>query len=186
MKKIIFCGIIAIIIAVAVFGTTAYYSDNLVSGRNPLIAGNMDVEVIEKMLDPVTGELIDFSGPLAVMPATQVSKIVTVRNVGTLPAYVRISVEKTYELRQRITGDPSLIGLDINTEYWIEQDGYYYYKAPLMAGSQTQPLFTVVSFAANMSNEYAGGKAIVSVNVDAVQANENGNTVLEARGWPNT
>jgi hypothetical protein len=37
-----------------------------------------------------------------------------------------------------------------------------------------------------MSNEYAGGKAIVSVNVDAVQANENGSTVLEARGWPNT
>ena len=46
------------------------------------------------------------------------------------------------------------------------------------------PLFTTVTFAPEMGNEYQNSTAHIDVKADAVQVANNGDAVLEAAGWP--
>lgn len=68
------------------------------------------------------------------------TKIVKIKNEGSVSCYVRVLAE---------IEDPLIAeGLDIdwNTEDWTEKqaDGYYYYKEPLAVGETTEPLFTTL------------------------------------------
>ena len=80
--------------------------------------------------------------------------------------------------------DLSLLVLDIDTTKWTEKDGWYYYNEMLQPGDTTPPLFTAVSFSENMPNLYQEATAKIDVKAQAVQAANNGDTVLEAAGWP--
>lgn len=186
MKKIIISAIFVIIITVAIFGTSAYYSDGLRSDDNPLEAGVLDVVVRETRIDPETGALVSYSGTLPAMPGVSCSKIVTVCNEGTVAAYVRIGVSESFELTRGTVDvtDTGLITWELNSQYWALQDGYYYYRTPLEAGSETEPLFTQITFAAEMDDTYEGSRAIVTVCAQTVQTTDNGTTVFEAIGWP--
>lgn len=57
---------------------------------------------------------------------------------------------------------------------WTYLDGYYYYNRALAPGETTVPLFTTVTFAPEMGNEYQNSTAYVEVKVGAVQADNNG------------
>jgi hypothetical protein len=109
-----------------------------------------------------------------------------VKNTGRKGAWIRISVESAIRLAEGVTGfvDLSLIEFNIDTTHWILQDGYYYYTEILQAGATTEPLFTEVSFASDMSNMYQKSKATVKVTAHATQSANNGETVFEAAGWP--
>ena len=47
-------------------------------------------------------------------------------------------------------------------------------------------IFTAVTFAKTMSNQYQNSKAILTVIAYATQTVHNGSTALEAAGWPET
>ena len=134
------------------------------------------------------------------MPGAEISKIVIVRNTGASDAWVRIKVDKTIELADGVEGtpDPSLMKLYNNNgdsewieqagyegRFWIEHDGYYYYKNPLAPRDETPALFTTVLFDPTMGNEYQNCTAHIEVKADAVQVANNGDTVMDAKGWPN-
>ena len=72
----------------------------------------------------------------------------------------------------------------LNTADWTEKDGYYYYTKPLKPGEVTAPIFTAVTFKADMGNEYQNATATVDVFAQAVQTANNGATVMDAQGWP--
>lgn len=74
--------------------------------------------------------------------------------------------------------------LALNTTDWTERDGYYYYNKALKPGEVTVPIFTAVTFNAAMGNEYQNAAATVDVFAQAVQTANNGDTVLNAQGWP--
>ena len=116
----------------------------------------------------------------------EVSKIVEVKNTGHQPAWVRISVDKLIQLAEGVEGDVdlSLIEFDINDQYWIEKDGYYYYYTALAPGNTTEYLFSSVKFSESMDNMYQYSKAIIEVTAQATQVANNGDSVLEAAGWP--
>ena len=120
------------------------------------------------------------------MPDTEVSKIVQIKNTGEQTAWVRIALEKSILLAEGKEGDIdlSLVSCDLNTEYWTEKDGYYYYNLQLAPGEATQPLFTKVSFAKEMGNLYQDSKAVIRVDAQATQVIHNGENVFEAAGWP--
>ena len=75
------------------------------------------------------------------------------------------------------------ISVDINTECWIEQGGFYYYYRILQPGEKTEPLFTTVSFAGAMGNEYQNATVEIYVLAQAVQSANNGYDPLMALGW---
>lgn len=183
--------VIAILLCIAAIimnftgGTNAFFAYEE-KAHNVITTGAVAIELIE-MMDPENdGELVPFEDQDGVMPGADVSKIVTIKNSGEQPAYVRIKVEKSFILSNGTSEniDLSLASCDINTKDWTEKDGYYYYNTALEVGNETEPLFTTVTLAEEMGNMYQNSKLIIDVSAQATQVANNGTHALEALGWP--
>lgn len=186
-QKLLTLSAVIIVVALSAYGSVAYFTAED-TARNVITAGKVKIELQEKMLTPDGEKTVPFEDQLGVMPGSEVSKIVEVKNTGGQDAWVRVSVNKAIELAEGVEDEVnlSLISFDLNTDYWTEKDGFYYYTAKLAPGHTTEPLFTAVTFAKTMSNQYQNSKAILTVNAYATQTVHNGNTALEAAGWPET
>ena len=181
--KIIALSTVLACLAIVASGTLAYFTAQE-TAHNVITSGGIDIALIEKA-DTGNG-LADFENVDGVMPGAELSKIVTVQNTGASDAWVRVSVTKSITLASGVQGTPdlSLVVLDINNKDWTEQDGFYYYNSALKPGETTKPLFTTVTFAPQMGNEYQGSTANIDVQADAVQVANNGTSALTATGWP--
>ena len=184
-KKVFVCAFIAVCLSIVAYGTTAYFSYED-TATNVITAGDVKIELQEWAIPDVGGDPVPFEDVIDVQPGMAVSKIVEVKNTGQQPAWVRISVGKAIQLAAGVDGeaDLSLIKLDINDQYWIERDGYYYYYTMLTPGNTTEYLFSSVKFSESMDNMYQYSKAIIEVTAQATQVANNGDSVLEAAGWP--
>lgn len=183
-KKILLISVIVILISLTAYGTLAYFSYED-TATNVITTGSVKI-AIEEFSKTESGELVPFEDIFDVMPGMNVSKIVQVKNIGGQDAWIRVSVEKAITLADDVEGvvDPSLITYDLNTEFWTEKDGFYYYNSTLRSGETTKPLFTTVIFSAEMDNIYQHSKAVIEVNAQATQVKNNGESVFEASGWP--
>ena len=186
-KKIFSLAVVLICLSVLGSGTLAYFTDST-TAHNVITTGNIDIELIETKAN---GE--PFVNVIGVMPGAEVSKIVQVKNVGANEAWIRVSVDKDITLANGNAGDTrylmtsyqnSGINAIYNSQNWILKDGYYYYKKALAAGETTEPLFNTVLFDTSMGNEYQNSTAQVYVYAEATQVANNGESVLEASGWP--
>ena len=186
MKKKILTVVLFLILLCGVVGTTAYYTTQG-TARNVITSGNIRVDLQEwgdlAMTEP-------FENPEGIVPDDVVTKVVTARNIGSNPAWIRIRVDKSFKLveeseaaKEAAEKEESLIVLDINTTDWTEKDGWYYYNTPLEPNAVSKPLFTTVSFDEEMSNVWQGGQVIIDITMNAVQVANNGTAVMEAAGW---
>lgn len=185
-RKVLLCSIVAVLVAVAAHGTLAYFTAED-TAINVVTAGNIKIELREMAIPDGGGDPIPFeNNQIGIMPGTEVSKIVTVKNTGEQPAYIRIKSDKSIILEEgnKSAVDLSLIECDFNTADWTQKDGWYYYNTPVEAGSETAPLFTTVSFSIDMSNLYKNSKAEIEVDAQATQVANNGTNVFDAAGWP--
>ena len=182
--KIIALSTVLACLAIVASGTLAYFTAQE-TAHNVITSGGVDIQLIEQSRNE-DGSLVPWEDVDGVMPGAEISKIVTVENTGASDAWVRVKVDKTITLAEGVDGTPdlSLVVLDINPTDWTEQDGYYYYNDPLAPGDTTPPLFTTVTFDPKMGNDYQGSTAHIDVQADAVQVANNGETVLDAQGWP--
>ena len=121
-----------------------------------------------------------------IMPGMTVTKIAEIKNTGASDAWVRVLVTKDIQLAGDGTPDTSLVELNLNLTDWTQgKDGYLYYNKVLKPGEVTEPIFTAVTFNVTMGNEYQNATATVDVAAQAVQTANNGDTVMDAKGWPN-
>lgn len=182
-KTLLIIALAAVIFLSATAGTLAYFTHED-TATNVITAGDVKISLEEK--SKTDDGLVPFEDIDDVMPGAVVSKIVTVKNIGSQPAYIRISVESALTLAEGVTGevDLSLVSLDIDTEHWTLRDGFYYYNEALEASAETSPLFTSVTFSPDMGNIYQHSKAEISVKAYAVQSANNGSGALDATGWP--
>lgn len=180
-KKILVCAFIAICLSVLAYSSLAYftYEDK---ATNVITMGNIKIE-LQQLRD---GSPTPNNEEIVILPGLNVEKTVQIKNVGDYDAWIRISVSEAIELANgtKTDNNGNLIGYDFNTESWIEKDGYYYYTSILAPGKTTEPLFTTISFADQMGNEYQESKAYVNLSAEATQVVHNGETVFEAAGWP--
>lgn len=185
-KKLLAVAMVLCCLAIVTGGSLAYFTAEK-KAHNVITTGSIDIE-LQELTDQVDGEgnPVPFENLEGVMPGSSASKIVQVKNTGSQPAWIRVSVEKAVQLAESAEGegDPSLITMDFNAEKWTEKDGYYYYSNVLAPGDTTQPLFTAVTFASSMDNLYQGSEISVDVCAYATQSANNGETVFEAQGWP--
>lgn len=179
-RKILILSVLAILIAILAAGSLAYYTADT-KAHNVITTGSVDIELNEWANEERTEK---FENQTGVMPGKDVTKIVEVKNVGTGSAWVCVEmfVDVYAENGKQLPTEP--VKLDINDTDWTYQDGYYYYNKPLAPGATTEPLFTTVSFDEQMGNEYQNAKAMIDITAIAVQSANNGETVLEATGWP--
>lgn len=179
-KRLLVLSVLAVCLSLLIGSTLAYFTVSEKT-RNVITAGNIKIEIIE-----TDAKGIPFKNVSGVMPGAEVEKVVTMKNTSDNACWVRFSVEKEITLSEEKSGTPdlSLLKIDFNTEDWTEKDGFYYYNEKLNPGETTIPLFTSVTFDTAMDNLYGGCTANVSVCAYAVQCANNGDSVLEAQGWP--
>lgn len=182
-KKICVIALLVICVTIAAYSTSAYFTHEQ-TATNVITFGSIKVE-LQEWSDTGNG-LIPFEDIDGVQPGTEVSKIVQVKNIGGQAAWIRVSADKTIHLAEGVDGevDLSLISYDLNTDFWTEKDGFYYYNAILQPNEVTEPLFTKVVFSATMSNMYQNSKAVIDVTAQATQVANNGTSALDAAGWP--
>lgn len=180
-RKLLILSVLAICIATLAAGTLAYFTSEG-KAHNVLTTGGVEITVQEWADEEKTKPFEDLTG---IMPGMTVTKIAEIKNTGASDAWVRVKVEKNIKLQGDGTPDTSLVELKLNTADWTEKDGYYYYTKALKPGEVTVPVFTAVTFNAAMGNDYQNATATVDVSAQAVQTANNGDTVMDAKGWPN-
>lgn len=180
-KKLLILSLAAICLAITAIGTLAYFTSEG-TAHNVITTGGVEITVQEWADEDKQTPFEDLEG---IMPGMTVTKIAEIKNTGASDAWVRVKVEKNIELQGEGTSDTSLVELTLNTADWTEKDGYYYYTKVLKPGEVTAPIFTAVTFKPDMGNEYQYATATVDVVAQAVQAANNGDTVMDAKGWPN-
>ena len=180
-RKLLILSVLAICVAMLAGGTLAFFTSED-KAHNVITTGGVEITLQEWADEAKTTPFKDLTG---VMPNTTVTKIAEIRNTGASDAWVRVKVEKNIRLQGDGTPDTGLVEIKCNTVDWTEKDGYYYYNKILKPGEVTAPIFTAVSFAADMGDEYQNAAATVDVFAQAVQTANNGDTVMTAQGWPN-
>lgn len=185
-KRILIFALIAICVAIASGGTSAYFSTEG-TARNVITSGKVDVTLIEQQ--KINGVLQPFPDDvIAANPGKSVSKIVSVRSEDEA-AWVRVGYDVCFydgQGKQMNLSDSdisSLVSVDTDEEHWVFRDGWWYYKAPLHKDEITPSLFENVIFSGGMNNEFQGSTARISISVQAVQVANNGKQFWEAIGW---
>ena len=181
-RKLLILSVLAICLAMLAAGTLAYFTAED-TAHNVITSGGVEIAVQEWADEAKTAPFEDLTG---VMPNTTVTKIAEIKNTGASDAWVRVKVEKNIKLQGEGTPDTSLVELTRSASHWTEKDGYYYYTKVLKPGEVTAPIFTAVTFKPDMGNEYQNATATVDVTAQAVQTANNGDTVMDAKGWPNS
>ena len=189
-KKLFYIAVIVICLSLITGGTYAYFTTSD-TARNVITSGGIEVNVVEQQL--VNGTLQPYpSQPIPVMPATKVSKIVSVQSTKQA-AWVRMNYTLTvYDADGKEMEIPAdelakVIVIDPDTTNWTRKDGWWYYNATIASGETTKPLFEEVVFSGPyMDNKYQNCTVVIDVTAQAVQKANNGATVWEALGWPET
>ena len=198
-KKIVSLAVVIALLATAVAGTYAYFTDEDIA-HNVITTGKIDITLNDKTIE--AGVEVDFpeDGVFGVMPTQTVDKIVSVTNSGEGDAWVRIWIEPAIkdaneaELPLMITNQAgaAVPAFTINltgSEKWIcGSDGYWYYTESVAAGKTTDVLFDSVTFNPELGNEYQNCTATIDVTAEAVQTVNNpipaDGTVEDIPGWP--
>ncbi len=181
-RKLLILSVLAICIATVAAGSLAFFTSEG-KAHNVITTGGVEIAISEWADEERTIPFEDLTG---VMPGATVTKIAEVKNTGASDVWVRVKVEKNIKLSGEGEPDTELVELELNTADWTEKDGYYYYTKALKPGETTAPVFTSVTFNAEMGNEYQNAAAMVDVSAQAVQTANNGDTVTDATGWPNS
>ena len=181
-RKLLILSVLAICIATLAAGTLAYFTSEG-KAHNVITTGGVEIAVQEWADEDKQTPFEDLKG---IMPGMTVTKIAEIKNTGASDAWVRVKVEKSIKLQGEGTPDTALVELNLNlTDWTLGEDGYLYYNKVLKPGEVTEPLFTAVTFNVTMGNEYQNATATVDVVAHAVQTANNGDTVMDAKGWPN-
>ena len=187
-KKILYIAAIVICLSIITSGTLAYFTAED-TARNVITAGGVEISLVEQQM--VNGALQPYpNAPIEVMPATSVSKIVSVCNreeQSFIRAKLQVTMVDEAGNEQKIAPETlaKIIHFDMNTDHWTQKDGWWYYGDAVNTDKVTEPLMTGLSFdGPNMTNEYQNCTVPIDVIAQAVQTANNGKSVMEAIGWP--
>ena len=189
-RKLLILSVLVICIATLAAGTLAYPKSEG-TAHNVISTNKVAVTLNEYADAELTKPFTDQTG---VMPGKTIGKYVVISgNDGSASAWVRVRFDIKINLDQNngripadFTPDTSLVQLTTGNGWTKGEDGWYYCTTPLTAGKTTAPALETVTFAPTMGNEYQNAVATVTVLAQAVQTANNGETVMDAKGWPST
>ena len=172
-KKILYIAAILLCMSIVTGGTLAYYTASD-TARNVIATGGVKVQVVEQQL--VNGTLQPYPNqPIKLMPATAVSKIVSIRS-DYQAAWVRANYAVTvYDPQGKKMDIPAeelnrVIVIEPDTANWTLKDGWWYCKSAVASREMTKPLFEEVAFSGpDMDNKYQACTVTVDITAQAVQ-----------------
>ena len=187
-KRFICCAALCILLSFAVNSTLAYFTAED-TARNVITSGAVTLEVVEKQL---VGDKLENApdAPVSIMPGSAVSMVVSAKNIDA-PAYVRMSytAEVQDENGTALTLSEEqlekIIIIAEDTANWTYEDGWWYCSKALASGEESEPLFEQIVFSGSeMGNAYQNCTVTIDVTAQAVQKANNGESVMDAAGWP--
>ena len=153
-KKTLFA---VILIFFLVIGVTIAYFSSTASFENIFNTGTYKL---------VTTEV--FESPDNWMPGDEVSKTITTKNEGTIPAAVRVSYTEQWlddednDITSTIDEGTAIINLD-NTSDWTKEGNYYYYKYILNPNETTSSFIKSVTLNPNLNGVTCTGEGLTRV-----------------------
>jgi len=187
-RRFAYCAIVCMLVSLVMQNTLAYFTTQE-TARNVVTSGGVHIQVVERQqtdegLKPYPAEAIQ------VMPGSEVSKIVSVQNLDE-PAWVRMAhsvmVVNPDGTRDILTPEEvrQIMAFDADTANWTYKEGWWYYGKALATGEESKPLFTEVTFSGSgMGDQFQNDTIVIDVVAQAVQKVHNGDTVMDAAGWP--
>ena len=188
-KKMLIIALIAICLAVCASGTYAYFVTELPT-HNVITTNGVSIELVEMQRNE-DGSETEFPADtaIAVMPGSEVSKIVTVKALDA-ECWVRVMASFAFydadgnEVTPGEAPRSAAIEIATSSDKWVynEADGWIYYSEPLAEGDETEPLMEAIVFSPGMGNEWQGRTFEISIEAQAVQTANNG-TSGESAVW---
>lgn len=187
-KKLLYIAAIFICLSIITGGTFAYFTADD-TAHNVITTNTVKIDVLcHSEEDGVIN--VDNIDPIRIMPATKVSRVVAAQSIETA-AWVRLKYEfMVYDSNGNQMDVPEdelkeVIIVKPDETNWILKDGWWHYNAMVRDGQETSPLFEEIEFSGPaMGNEYQNGKLKLIIHGQAVQYANNGESVMEAAGWP--
>lgn len=196
-KQISVVAAIVMCLAILASGTIAYFTaeDEV---HNIITSGGVDIAIEE--WQEVDGELVPYpETPQQTMPGNTVSKIVKVKNLDA-DCFIRASIavvvkdangkvmELSPEQAKAIQVVVEEVAIGSEQVGWMKKeadDGWYYYSEIVAENTATEALISEVIFSGpNMGNEFQNAQIEITIYAQAVQVANNGESALEANGWP--
>lgn len=112
----------------------------------------------------------DYAAPeMGASPGMEIKKEVMVENTGSVPAFVRVRLEKTLGGSEAL--DPEQIVLDTNEEDWrYDKNGdWFYYNKVLAAGATTEPVLYGFALDTAAGNAYQLKDGAITVTAESLQ-----------------
>lgn len=165
-KAVVLLITIAVLLTVTVGGTVAYLAASTPAVTNVFTPGSVPPHIIEELED-------------------EVKQNVTVKNNGTVDAYIRAMIVVTWQdkdgnvypaMPEAGEDKDYTIELNIGTDetQWTKADGFYYYNDRVTAGASTEKLIITCSPVAGQAPD--GYTLHVEIMAQAIQAD----------GWPSS
>ena len=172
-KRIIVAALALVLFAAVTRGTMAWFVDSKGS-TNKFTTGTVSIDMTE-----------DFVQPDAWTPGTATDKTITIKNTGSLSAYVRVYLVGEWQQNDNgnwVTASNPTLPIDNVTmdmyatsgSGWVKHtDGYYYYRKALDSKKSTDPSLKVkVTFVTGDKN-YENKRFVVRAVSEAVQSANN-------------
>ena len=177
--RLLLIALAAILITVLTQPTLAYYT-TIGKATNVVTSGDIQLQIHEKTAD---GSDFPEEG-VYVIPGDIVSKQVSVENVCGHPFYLRVKLVSG-STSEALSAEDCL-KMNIDTQNWTYQDGFYYFNRILQPGEQTPALFTQVEIVGSkVDQNHIGSTLSLTVNAYAVQSENNpAEHPWDASGWP--
>jgi len=177
--KLLLIALAAILVTVLTQPTLAYYT-TIGKATNVVTSGGIELKIHEKTAD---GSDFPAEG-VYIIPGDIVSKQVSVENVCGHPFYLRVKLISG-STNETLSAEDCL-KMDINTNDWTCQDGFYYFNRILEPGETTPALFTQVEIVGSKVDQtHIGSTLSLTVNAYAVQSENNpAEYPWKAAGWP--
>jgi len=185
-QRIFLAAALICCLALAGGGTLAFFTAQE-TAYNVITTGELAMDLVEMH----NGALWPENGVSGVMPGDEIEKIVTVQNIGSVDFYTRVRLIGEIELEngEKVRLSLDQIALDLNEKDWTRRGEFFYYNRALAPRGaegtidETQPLFTTVTLRPELGNDYQNATITLTVEAEAVQSRNNGDSPLEATGW---
>lgn len=162
--KLAVIAFVVILISLSSKATLAYYVLQGTS-KNIITTGDVDISIVETLNG------VAFTGNINVAPGSTLNRALYVQNVGGHPCWLRIKIETTKNVDDR-----DVISMHIDSQNWIYQDGYYYYKNILASGATTAALYdqlSILEYGDETEERYSGTYVSMAITAEAIQSENN-------------
>jgi len=167
MKKrnLVLGSVVVLAALLVVGGTMAWFTAEADPVENKFTAGKVEIELHDEFPE---------DGIPNVNPGDEHSKVVYVKNTGTIPIYVRVKLTPQWSgLPEEFTPSDEVVTYPIaqGAKWVLHTDGWYYFTESVAVESETEHLIDKVIFAGkDMTNEYQGATFTLKVEAEAIQA----------------